>query len=123
MERKMPARPRMRYRSRMSRILLADADAFFVAVARKVDPEGAGRARLLIVGGRPGSRGVVCSASYETRAFGVRSAMPMSRALRLCPGLIVVPGRHHLYSDMSRQVMERLGKLTPLVEQISIDEA
>src|SRR5690606_1107418 len=53
------------------RILLADADAFFVAVARMADPDGAGRAPLLIVGGRPGGRGVVCSASYETRAYGV----------------------------------------------------
>src|SRR5687767_8453729 len=67
------------------RILLADADAFFVAVARMVDPEGAGRAPLLIVGGTRESRGVVCSASYETRKFGVRSAMPIATALRLCP--------------------------------------
>jgi DNA polymerase-4 len=55
--------------------------------------------------------------------MGVRSAMPMSKALRLCPGLIIVPSRHHLYSDVSRQVMQRLRELTPLVEQISIDEA
>src|SRR5574342_345479 len=64
------------------RILLADADAFYVAVARLVDPDGAGRARLLIVGGSPERRGVVTSASYEARAFGVRSAMPMARAVR-----------------------------------------
>jgi len=62
------------------RILLGDADAFFVAIARMVDPEGAGKARLLIVGGTRESRGVVCSASYEARKFGVRSAMPISRA-------------------------------------------
>ena len=73
------------------RILLVDADAFFVAVARLVDPEGAGKAPLLIVGGAAGSRGVVCSASYETRKFGVRSAMPISRALRLCPDALCVP--------------------------------
>ena len=73
------------------RILLVDADAFFVAVARMVDPEGAGRAALLIVGGAPGSRGVVCSASYEARQFGVRSAMPIARALRLCPQAMCVP--------------------------------
>jgi DNA polymerase-4 len=60
------------------RILLADADAFYVAVARLVDPDGAGRARLLIVGGSPERRGVVTSASYEARDFGVRSAMPMA---------------------------------------------
>ena len=67
------------------RILLADADAFFVAVARMADPDGAGRSPLLIVGGRPGSRGVVCSASYETRAYGVRSAMPISRPTSALP--------------------------------------
>jgi len=60
----------------MRRVLLADADAFYVAVARAVDPDGAGKAPLLIVGGSRDSRGVVCSASYETRKFGVRSAMP-----------------------------------------------
>ena len=73
------------------RVLLVDADAFFVAVARMVDPEGAGRATLLIVGGTPEGRGVVCSASYETRAFGVRSAMPTAHALRLCPRALCVP--------------------------------
>lgn len=101
------------------RILLVDADAFFVAVARLVDPEGAGKARLLIVGGT--TRGVVCSASYETRQFGVRSAMPISRALRLCPGAMCVPvpracGR---YSKAIRAV---LGRFTPVVEGASIDE-
>src|SRR6266566_3517373 len=75
----------------MRRILLADADAFYVAVARAVDPDGAGKAALLIVGGSRESRGVVCSASYETRKFGVRSAMPIARALRLCPGAMCVP--------------------------------
>ena len=75
----------------MARILLADADAFFVGVARLADPEGAGRAPLLIVGGSRDSRGVVCSASYETRKFGVRSAMPIARALRLCPNAMCVP--------------------------------
>src|SRR5678809_207024 len=73
------------------RILLADGDAFYVAVARMIDPEGAGKAPLLIVGGSRESRGVVCSASYETRKFGVRSAMPISRALRLCPDALCVP--------------------------------
>src|SRR3954471_7550643 len=73
------------------RILLADADAFFVAVARIVDPEGAGKEPLLIVGGTRESRGVVCSASYEARKFGVRSAMPISRALKLCPNAMCVP--------------------------------
>src|SRR5436190_13154771 len=73
------------------RILLVDADAFYVAVARLVDPDGAGKAPLLIVGGSAERRGVVCSASYETRKFGVRSAMPIARALRLCPDALCVP--------------------------------
>ncbi len=118
----MPARKRMRYRSAMPRILLADADAFFVAVARKVDPEGAGRAPLLIVGGRPGSRGVVCSASYETRAFGVRSAMPIAQALRLCPDAMCVPVPRQACSDNSRAIRRVLETFTPVVEGASIDE-
>ncbi|HXD21730.1 MAG TPA: hypothetical protein VN613_00120, partial [Gemmatimonadaceae bacterium] len=88
----------------MPRILLADADAFFVAVARAVDPGGAGQAKLLIVGGRPGSRGVVCSASYETRAFGVRSAMSIAQALRLCPGAMCVPVPRNACADASRAI-------------------
>jgi DNA polymerase-4 len=106
----------------MSRILLVDADAFFVAVARQVDPDGAGRATRLIVGGRPGSRGVVCSASYETRAFGVRSGMPISQALRLCPDAMCVPVPRHACSDTSRAIRDVLNRFTPLVEGASIDE-
>jgi DNA polymerase-4 len=106
----------------MRRILLADADAFFVAVARKVDPEGAGRAPLLIVGGRPGSRGVVCSASYETRAFGVRSAMPIAQALRLCPNAMCVPVPRNACADDSRSIRRVLEHFTPVVEGASIDE-
>jgi DNA polymerase-4 len=104
------------------RILLADADAFFVEVARRVDPEGAGKAKLLIVGGRPGSRGVVCSASYETRAFGVRSAMPISRALRLCPDAMCVPVPRHACADASRAIRRTLETFTPVVQGASIDE-
>ena len=107
---------------KVPRILLADADAFFVAVARKVDPEGAGRAPLLIVGGRPGSRGVVCSASYETRAFGVRSAMPIAHALRLCPDAMCVPVPRNACSDNSRAIRRVLETFTPAVEGASIDE-
>lgn len=106
----------------MPRTLLVDADAFFVAVARQVDPEGAGRATLLIVGGRPGSRGVVCSASYETRAFGVGSGMPISQALRLCPAAMCVPVPRHACSDTSRAIRRALDQYTPLVEGASIDE-
>jgi DNA polymerase-4 len=104
------------------RILLADADAFFVAVARMVDPEGAGRARLLIVGGSRESRGVVCSASYETRRFGVRSAMPIARALRLCPDAMCVPVPRRACSVKSAEIREVLGQFAPVVEGASIDE-
>jgi len=106
----------------MSRILLVDADAFFVAVARAVDPDGAGRAVRLIVGGRPGSRGVVCSASYETRALGVRSGMPIAQALRLCPDAMCVPVPRTACSDTSRAIRGVLDGFTPLVEAASIDE-
>jgi len=106
----------------MPRILLADADAFFVAVARAVDPEGAGKAKLLIVGGRPGSRGVVCSASYETRAYGVRSAMSITQALRLCPDAMCVPVPRNACADASRAIRRVLGCFTPVVEGASIDE-
>jgi DNA polymerase-4 len=104
------------------RILLVDADAFFVAVARLVDPEGAGRAPLLIVGGAPGSRGVVCSASYETRKFGVRSAMPISRALRLCPDAVCVPVPRRACSAKHREIRAVLERFTPEVQAASIDE-
>src|SRR5687767_7349982 len=104
------------------RILLADADAFYVAVARIVDPEGAGRAELLIVGGTRESRGVVCSASYETRKFGVRSAMPISRALRLCPQAMCVPVPRGVCSRKHREIRAVLDRFSPVVESASIDE-
>jgi len=104
------------------RILLADADAFFVAVARQIDPDGAGRAELLIVGGRSDQRGVVCSASYEARKFGVRSAMPTARALRLCPQAMVVPVPRQACLDRSRQISAVLARFAPVVAAASIDE-
>ncbi len=104
------------------RILLVDADAFFVAVARQEDPEGAGRARLLIVGGRPGSRGVVCSASYECRAFGVRSAMSIQRALKLCPEAMCVPVPRNVCGRRSREIQAVLALFAPIVQASSIDE-
>jgi DNA polymerase-4 len=104
------------------RILLVDADAFFVAVARQVDPEGAGKAKLLIVGGSPDSRGVVCSASYETRAFGVRSAMPMSRAVRLCPQALCVPVPRKACGEQSRAIADVLAGTAPIMQASSIDE-
>jgi DNA polymerase IV len=104
------------------RILLADADAFYVAVARLVDPEGAGRSPLLIVGGSAEHRGVVTSASYEARAFGVRSAMPMARAMRLCPGATVVPVPWEACAAKGREIRDALERFTPVVEQASSDE-
>jgi len=104
------------------RVLLADADAFFVAVARMVDPDKAGRASLLIVGGSRDSRGVVCSASYETRKYGVRSAMPIAWALRLCPDAMCVPVPRAACSKKSREIRAVLEQFAPIVEGASIDE-
>jgi len=104
------------------RILLADADAFYVSVARLVDPEGAGRAALLIVGGSAEHRGVVTSASYEARRFGVHSAMPMARAMRLRPKAMVVPVPWEACAAKSRHIRDVLGNFTPVVEQASSDE-
>jgi DNA polymerase-4 len=102
-------------------ILHIDLDAFFCAVEELRDPELRGKA--FAVGGRPEERGVVASCSYAARRMGVRSAMPMGKAIRLCPGLIIIPSRHRQYGEISRQVMDHLHELTPLLEQISIDEA
>ncbi|MBX3080868.1 MAG: DNA polymerase IV [Anaerolineae bacterium] len=106
----------------MSRkILHLDLDAFFCCVEELRDP--ALRGKPFAVGGRPEQRGVVASCSYAARRFGVRSAMPMSRAVRLCPDLLIVPHDFKAYRAMSAKVMAILHQYTPLVEQISIDEA
>jgi DNA polymerase-4 len=104
------------------RILLADADAFFAAVARLVDPEGAGKAKLLIVGGRRGSRGVVCSASWEARQYGVRSAMPIARAEKLCPQAMFVPVPGKECGIKSKEIRRVLERFTPIVSGASVDE-
>lgn len=106
---------------RPRKILHLDLDAFFCAVETLNQPALKGKA--FAVGGHPNQRGVVASCSYPARQFGVRSAMPMSQALRLCPDLVIVPSRFQAYQTMSRQVMAELHKLSPLVEQLSIDEA
>lgn len=106
---------------RVRKIIHLDLDAFFCAVEELRNPTL--RGKPFAVGGRPESRGVVASCSYPARRLGVHSAMPMAQALRLCPALIIVPARHREYAAMSRQVMAILRRLTPLVEQISIDEA
>ncbi|MEO8449766.1 MAG: DNA polymerase IV, partial [Gemmatimonadota bacterium] len=104
------------------RVLLADCDQMFVAVARLVDPEGAGKSALLVVGGSAQSRGVVCSASYEVRAFGVRSGMPISRAARLCPDAMFVPVPRKACVAKSREVRAVLGEWAPAIQAASIDE-
>src|SRR6187200_687465 len=103
-------------------ILHVDLDAFFAAVEQRDRPEL--RGKPVVVGGASGQdRGVVSAASYEARAFGVRSAMPLRTASALCPTAIFVPVRGRRYSEVSRQVMVILRRFSPLVEQISIDEA
>lgn len=106
----------------MSRTILhLDLDAFFCAVEELLNPALKGKA--FAVGGRPEERGVVASCSYAARAFGVRSAMPMSTAIQRCPDLLIVSRSMGKYSEVSQQVMAILHDLTPLVEQLSIDEA
>jgi DNA polymerase-4 len=95
-------------------------DAFYASVEQRDDPKL--RGRPVIVGGHA-QRGVVLAASYEVRPFGVRSAMPMARALRLAPDAIVVPPRMRAYADASERVFDILHSVTPLVEGLSLDEA
>ena len=101
-------------------ILHVDMDAFFASVEQHDRPELAGKP---VVVGHAGPRGVVAAASYEVRRFGVRSAMPMSTALRLCPAAICIPPRMTRYRDVSRQVFAVFHEITPLVQGLSLDEA
>jgi DNA polymerase-4 len=101
-------------------VLHADMDAFFASVELRSRPELHGQP--VVVGGRAG-RGVVLAATYEARRFGVHSAMPMARALRLCPKLVVIEPKHAHYSEASHGVMEVFRSITPLVEPLSLDEA
>ncbi|MGW4410202.1 DNA polymerase IV [Nonomuraea sp. NPDC004702] len=101
-------------------ILHVDMDAFFASVELLERPELRGRP---VIVGSPAGRGVVLSATYEARAFGVHSAMPMSRARRLCPQATIIPPSHGKYSEVSRGVMEIFHSITPLVEPIASDEA
>ena len=105
----------------MRRIVHLDIDAFYASVEQRDD--AALRGKPVAVGGRPDQRGVVAAASYEARTFGVRSAMPMARAVRLCPELVIVHPDFERYRQVSRQVMELLRACTPLVEPLSLDEA
>ena len=103
------------------KILHFDLDAFYCAVEEQRHAELKGAP--FAVGGRPESRGVVASCSYAARQFGIRSAMGMAQAVRLCPQLRILPPDMREYGQMSGRVMEILHKMTPLVEQLSIDEA
>jgi len=103
------------------RIVHIDMDAFYASVEQRDRPEL--RGQPVAVGGSPASRGVVAAASYEARSHGVRSAMPMSQAVRLCADLIIVPPDFTKYRLVSGQVMSILRDVTPLVEPLSLDEA
>jgi DNA polymerase-4 len=103
------------------KVLHLDLDAFFCAVEVRKDQSLAGLP--FAVGGKPEYRGVVASCSYAARQYGIRSAMPMARAVKLCPKLRIIPPQISTYQDVSIQVMEMAHNLTPIVEQLSIDEA
>jgi len=107
--------------SRQRHIIHVDMDAFFAAVEQLDRPEL--RGKPVLVGGDPKGRGVVSTASYEARPYGCHSAMPMARAVKLCPQAIVVRPRMERYAEVSRQVLDVLERFTPLVEPLSIDEA
>jgi DNA polymerase-4 len=101
-------------------ILHVDMDAFFASVELLERPDARGKPAIV---GHAGGRGVVTSATYEARRYGVRSAMPMSQALRLCPNAIILPPHYDRYTEFSRRVMDIFHEVTPLVEPLSIDEA
>ncbi len=103
------------------RIIHVDMDAFYASVEQRDRPDL--RGRPVVVGGSPDSRGVVAAASYEARRFGVRSAIPMSRAVRLCPDLVIIRPNFSKYRAVSQQVFEIFRSVTPLVEGLSLDEA
>jgi DNA polymerase-4 len=103
------------------RILHVDMDAFYASVEQRDNPGL--RGRPVVVGGSPEERGVVAAASYEARAFGVRSALSMSRAVRLCPSLVIIRPNFAKYRAISEQVFDIYRSVTPLVEPLSLDEA
>ncbi|MGI9952536.1 DNA polymerase IV [Moorellaceae bacterium AZ2] len=105
----------------MSDILLCDLDAFFASVEQRDHPEY--RGKPVIVGGNPAARGVVSACSYEARKYGVHSAMPMRRAVKLCPHAIFLPVNMRRYQEVSQEVFRIFERFTPDIEGVSIDEA
>ena len=105
----------------MRHILHADLDAFYASVEQLDNPELKGKP--VVVGGSPTTRGVVAAASYEARAFGVRSAMPMHTAMQHCPQAVRASPRFDRYHEVSAQVMEVFRDITLLIEPLSLDEA
>ncbi|MGL6124826.1 MAG: DNA polymerase IV [Shewanella sp.] len=105
----------------MRKIIHIDMDCYFAAVEMRDFPEF--RGKPLAVGGSSDRRGVISTCSYEARKFGVRSAMATAYAFKLCPELILVPGRMQVYKDVSLQIHEIFSRYTPLIEPLSLDEA
>lgn len=105
----------------MRKILHADCDCFFAAVEMRDNPALA--EVPLAIGGSPERRGVIATCNYPARAFGIHSAMPTARALRLCPQLTLLPGNFDRYREVSQQIQAIFHELTPLVEPLSLDEA
>lgn len=102
-------------------IIHVDMDAFYAAVEQRDNPELLGRP--VVIGGHPDSRGVVSTASYEARQFGIRSAMPMTEAYRRCPHAVFLPGNHHKYHQVSQEILKVYQEYTPDIEPLALDEA
>lgn len=106
---------------RIKKIIHVDMDCFYAAVEMRDNPNY--RGKPMAVGGHEKQRGVISTCNYEARKFGVRSAMPTSRALQLCPQLLVVPGRMDVYKQVSRHIREIFTRYTSIIEPLSLDEA
>ncbi len=105
----------------MRKIIHIDMDCFYAAVEMRDNPNF--RSRPLAVGGHEKQRGVISTCNYEARKFGVRSAMPTAQALKLCPSLLVVPGRMQVYKEVSTHIRSIFSRYTHLIEPLSLDEA